>query len=395
MMWVNRLRRARRRAQPDRNIVIKPVYTDYPCEVSTAEPSPTSTAGVESSPSKRATIGDVAARAGVSKSTVSFVVNGRPGVSATSRDRVLRAAAALGWQPSARARALSRNRTQAVGLVIRRDPELLSTDPFFPQFMAGIEIGLAAREYSLVLQVVGDEQSERAAYRRFARESRADGVFLTDLRIHDTRPEELRELGLTAVIVAPEGTEPGGDPTIGMNDDAGVRRAVHHLHSLGHQHIAHVMGTAGYVHTEARRRAWQGALEELGLPIGTVVTADFTGASGARATHELLDLPQPPTAIVYGNDLMAIAGISVAADRGLRVPDDLSVVGFDDIPLAPYTVPPLTTVRQNVVAWGTAAAQTLVALVEGKQPPPVDLPPVEFIVRGSTGRTSTRDTGSR
>ncbi|NIK61531.1 substrate-binding domain-containing protein [Kribbella shirazensis] len=338
---------------------------------------------------KRATIGDVAARAGVSKSTVSFVVNGRPGVSASSRDRVLRAAEALGWQPNARARALSRNRTQAVGLVIRRDPELLSTDPFFPQFMAGIEIGLAAQEYSLVLQVVGDVQSERSAYQRFARESRADGVFLTDLRIHDSRPQEVRELGLSAVVVAPEGTDLDGHPTIGMNDDAGVRRAVHHLHSLGHERIAHVMGTAGYVHTEARRRAWQESLEELGLPLGTLVTADFTGGAGARATHELLDLPQPPTAIVYGNDLMAIAGLSVATDRGLRVPDDLSVVGFDDIPLAPYSVPPLTTVRQNVVAWGTAAAQTLVALVEGREPPAVVLPPVEFVVRGSTGPPST------
>ncbi|HEY3559430.1 MAG TPA: LacI family DNA-binding transcriptional regulator [Kribbella sp.] len=361
--------------------------------------APTPPGSLEPGAAKRATIGDVAARAGVSKSTVSFVVNDRPGVSATARDRVLRAAEALGWQPNARARALSRNRTQAVGLVIRRDPELLSTDPFFPQFMAGVEIGLAAHDYSLVLQVVGDEQSERAAYQRFARESRADGVFLTDLRLHDPRPQEVRELGLSAVVVAPEGTDPG--PTIGMNDDAGVRRAVHHLHSLGHQHIAHVMGTAGYVHTEARRRAWQNALEELGLPTGTVVTADFTGASGARATHELLDLPHPPTAIVYGNDLMAIAGISAATDRGLRVPDDLSVVGFDDIPLAPYAVPSLTTVRQNVVAWGTAAARALVALVEGNEPPTIDLPPVEFIVRGSTGptknppRRTSRPGGSR
>ncbi|MGZ0146028.1 LacI family DNA-binding transcriptional regulator [Kribbella sp. WER1] len=334
--------------------------------------------------SKRVTIGDVAARAGVSKSTVSFVFNGRSGVNAATRERILRAAEDLGWQPNARARALTRNRTQAVGLVIRRDPELLSTDPFFPQFMAGIEIGLSAQEYSLVLQVVGDERSERAAYQRFARESRADGVFLTDLRVQDPRPDEVRELGLSAVVVAPAGTDVAGDITIGMDDDAGVRRAVHHLHSLGHQHIAHVMGTAGYVHTEARRRAWQDALAELGLPAGTVVTADFTGASGARATHELLDLPQAPTAIVYGNDLMAIAGISAATDRGLRVPDDLSVVGFDDIPLAPYAVPPLTTVRQNVVAWGTAAAQTLVSLVEGKQPQAVDLPAVEFIVRDST-----------
>ncbi|MBD8078379.1 LacI family DNA-binding transcriptional regulator [Cellulosimicrobium arenosum] len=341
-------------------------------------------------PRKRVTIGDVAARAGVSKSAVSFVFNDRPGVSAAAKERILAAAADLGWQPSARARALSRSRTQAVGLVIRREPELLSTDPFFPQFMAGVEIGLTARDYSLVLHVVPDEKTERAAYERFARESRVDGVFLTDVRVGDSRPREIAALGLDLVVIAPEGADAGGDVVISMDDGAGVRRAVHHLHSLGHHRIAHVMGAPGYVHTEARRRAWQETLAELGLPIGPVVTADFTGAGGARATHELLDLPQPPSAILYGNDLMAIAGISAATDRGIRVPEDLSVVGFDDVPLAPYVVPPLTTVRQNVVSWGTAAAQTLVALVERKQAPTVQLPPVEFVVRGSTGPTRNR-----
>ncbi|MDF2807505.1 MAG: LacI family transcriptional regulator [Cellulosimicrobium sp.] len=364
----------------------------YPDEVNAAEHS-TLTPGdraTRTAGAKRVTIGDVAARAGVSKSAVSFVFNNRPGVSAAARERILRAADDLGWQPSARARALSRSRTQAVGLVIRREPELLSTDPFFPLFMAGVEIGLSEQNYSLVLQVVKDQHGERDAYERLARESRVDGVFLTDVRAGDTRPRDVAALGLSVVVVAPEDADTEADVVIGMDDAAGVRRAVHHLHSLGHRHIGHVMGVPGYVHTEARRRAWEDTLVELGLPVGPVVTADFTGSSGARATHELLDLPRPPSAIVYGNDLMAIAGISAATDRGIRVPEDLSVVGFDDIPLAPYIVPPLTTVRQNVVAWGTAAAQTLVSLVEGKQPPEIRLPSVEFVVRGSTGPTRHR-----
>jgi DNA-binding LacI/PurR family transcriptional regulator len=146
------------------------------------------------------------------------------------------------------------------------------------------------------------------------------------------------------------------------------------------------MGAAGYVHTEARRHAWAQALDELGILDGAIATADFTGGSGTRATHELLDLPRPPSAIIYGNDLMAIAGISAANDRGIRVPEDLSIVGFDDIPLAPYIVPPLTTIRQNVVAWGTAAAETLVATVEGRDLPHLKIPPVEFIVRSSTAK---------
>lgn len=332
---------------------------------------------------RKVTIGDVAARAGVSKSAVSFVFNGRPGVGESARGRILDAARELGWRPDARARALSRSRAQALGLVIRREPELLSTDPFFPQFVAGVESALSGFGYALVLQVVDGEQAEREAYSRFAHEARVDGVFLTDLRIEDDRPSELAALGMPCVLVGPSAEDRPAQ--IGLDDAAGIRRAVRHLHALGHQRIAHVAGAERYVHSRVRRHAWADEMEQLGLEPGPVVDADFSGASGARATHELLDLPRPPSAIVYANDIMAIAGVSAAIDRGIRVPHDLSIVGFDDIPLAPYIVPPLTTVRQDVFQWGNACARTLVATVEGDAPDPVRLPPVEFIVRGSTG----------
>jgi DNA-binding LacI/PurR family transcriptional regulator len=306
-------------------------------------------------------------------------------VGAEARERILHAADELGWRPDARARALSRSRAQALGLVIRREPELLSTDPFFPQFVAGVESGLAKVEYALVLQVVDGEQSESDAYVRFAHESRVDGVFLTDLRTHDERPAELGALGLPCVLVGPPATETDEFHLIGLDDAAGIRRAVRHLYALGHRRIAHVAGSARYVHSEVRRTAWADELAQLGLEPGPLVEADFTGASGARATHELLDLSRPPTAIIYANDLMAIAGMSAATDRGIRVPHDLSIVGFDDIPLAPYIVPPLTTVDQDVFEWGRVCARTLVAIVEGREPETVELPPVQFIVRGSTG----------
>jgi DNA-binding LacI/PurR family transcriptional regulator len=339
---------------------------------------------------RRVTIGDVAAKAKVSKSAVSFVFNGRGGVGVEARERILQAAEELGWRPDARARALSRSRAQALGLVIRREPELLSTDPFFPQFVAGVESGLADVEYALVLQVVGGGQSESDAYLRFAHEARVDGVFLTDLRTQDERPAELARLGLPYVLVGPTASASEELRPIGLDDAAGIRRAVRHLYALGHRRIAHVAGSARYVHSEVRRRAWADELAELELEPGPLVDADFTGASGARATHELLDLSRPPTAIIYANDLMAIAGMSVATDRGIRVPHDLSIVGFDDIPLAPYIVPPLTTVRQDVFEWGRVCAQTLVSIVEGRTPEPVSLPPVEFIVRGSTGQAHHR-----
>lgn len=334
---------------------------------------------------RKVTIGDVASRAGVSKSAVSFVFNGRPGVGEETKARILEAARELDWRPDARARALSRSRAQALGLVIRREPELLSTDPFFPQFVAGVESFLSTVDYALVLQVVGDAQAERDAYSRFAHEARVDGVFLTDLRIEDERPAELAGLGMPCVLL---GTGSGDEDTapIGLDDGAGIRRAVRHLHALGHRRIAHVAGPDGYVHSQTRRDAWADELVHLGLAPDLVVRADFTGASGSRATHELLDHPEPPSAIIYANDLMAIAGISAAIDRGLRVPQDLSVVGFDDIPLAPYIIPPLTTVRQDVFQWGHECARTLVAIVEGQEPGAADLPPVDFVVRGSTAR---------
>lgn len=336
---------------------------------------------------RKVTIGDVAARAGVSKSAVSFVFNGRPGVGDTARERILEAARELDWRPDARARALSRSRAQALGLVIRREPELLSTDPFFPQFVAGVESTLSTVGYALVLQVVESEQAERDAYSRFAHEARVDGVFLTDLRIEDGRPAALEALGMPCVQLGSAEDDPS---LIGLDDAAGVRRAVRHLHALGHQRIAHVAGSDRYVHSRVRRQAWADEMTLLGLEPGPVVVGDFTGASGARATHELLDHPQSPTAIIYANDIMAIAGVSAAIDRGVRVPRDLSIVGFDDIPLAPYVIPPLTTVRQDVFQWGSACARTLVAIVEGEAPAPVELPPVEFVVRGSTAPPRNR-----
>ena len=332
---------------------------------------------------RKVTIGDVAARAGVSKSAVSFVFNGRSGVGAEARERILQAAHDLGWRPDARARALSRSRAQALGLVIRRDPSLIGTDPFFPQFVAGVESYMSTVGYALVLQVVDGDDAEQEAYARLAGEARVDGVFLTDLRVDDDRPAQLGALGLPYVLLGTDHRD--GSAGIGLDDAAGIRRAVRHLHALGHQRIAHVSGADRYVHSRVRRAAWEGEMAALGLDPGALVEADFTGAAGARATHELLDQPEPPTAIIFSNDIMAIAGMSAAADRGVRVPQDLSVVGFDDIPLAPYVFPALTTVRQDVFEWAKACAHALVAIVEGGEHPPVTLPSVDFIVRASTG----------
>ena len=265
-----------------------------------------------------------------------------------------------------------------------RPPELLAADPFFPAFIAGVESILANRDLALVLQVVdGNPQTEAASYRRLAHEGRVDGVLLTDLRIDDPRYDWLTELDLPAVAV---GRPSSGCPFpwLDTGDREGVRQAVRHLIALGHRRIAHVGGAPGYVHSLARRRAWEDELRAHGLEPELFIAGDFTAQGGAAATRQLLDKRPPPTAIVYANDLMAIAGMSAAVEAGLALPDHLSVVGVDDIPLAAHVRPALTTVRQDAADWGRAAARSLVALVEGEPVPTVTPAPVTFVERSST-----------
>jgi len=333
---------------------------------------------------RKPTIDDVARAAQVSKGAVSFALNGRPGVSAATRSRIMAAASDLGWSPSSSARALSTARSSAVGLVMARAPELLGADPFFPPFIAGVESVLSERHQALVLQVVREGEAELAGYRRLAAAERVDGVFLTDLRVDDPRPGLLQQLGLAVVMV---GRPRGGHalPSIVLDDRAGIAAAVQHLLSLGHRRIAHVAGPQSFVHGADRRQAWSDALAAAGLPLGPCVVSDFTAAGGAAATAELLAGSERPTAIVYANDLMAMAGLPVLASHGLSVPDDISITGFDNAELGAHLAPPLTTVVTDVFAWGVAAAQALLAVIEGVQPADVELPPATLVVRHSSG----------
>jgi DNA-binding LacI/PurR family transcriptional regulator len=331
------------------------------------------------------TIVDVARRAGVSKGAVSFALNDRPGLAPQTRDRIMAAARDLGWQPSTRARALSRSRAFAVGLVMRRPPQLLGADPFFPQFLAGVEVALAERGSALVLQVVDDDdEAEASSYRRLASQGRVDGVFLNDMLVDDHRFALLAGLGLPAVAVGrPIGPCPF--PVVTVDDRQGVAETVQHLLELGHRRIAFVGGTKGYVHSTSRRTAWRQTLEAAGVTPGPELVGDFTGPGGAAATRTLLELADPPSAIVYANDAMAIAGMGVAIGLGLEVPADLSIVGFDDVPLAAHVAPPLTTVRQDALGWGRAAAGVLLAVSEGRPAADVELPPAAPVFRASTG----------
>ncbi|MBT1002222.1 LacI family transcriptional regulator [Paenarthrobacter sp. DKR-5] len=335
------------------------------------------------------TISDVASAAGVSKGAVSLALNGQPGVGEETRQRILEAAKALGWTPSLRARGLKSSKSYALGLVIARNPKLLGSDPFFPAFIAGIETTLAEHEYTLVLTVATAPGAEERAYRKLADGGRVDGVILTDVRHDDSRIGLLQDLKLPAVTLnRPE--MPSPFPAVCMDDTDGITAAVEHLIGLGHKRIAHIGGSQAYIHGRSRRHAWEAALTKAGLQADLFVEADFTAPGGVAATEQLLARQDPPTAIVYANDLMATAGQSFAQARGLNVPGDLSITGYDNAEFAQYLNPPLTTIAADPLRWGRAAALVLLSQLDGTHNgEDIELAPPQLVVRASTGPART------
>ncbi len=335
---------------------------------------------------RKPTIADVAALAGVSVAAVSKVVNGKGSISAATRDRVLTAASKLRWTPSAAAVALRSAKTRAIGMVAKRSPDLLSADPHFTLLISGIESELSPLGYGLLLHIVGEEPSaEEAAYRRLADERRVDGVVLTESLIGDTRFELLRTLGVNAVLV---GTPWRADPvpSVQAAEPAnGIRAAVEHLVAHGHRRIAYVSGPEDRVHTLYRRRVFEGALAAHDLVASHSIVSDFTAAGAVDAIGGLLGDRRRPTAVLFANDSMAVAGMSAARRLGVDVPGELSVVGHDDLPLGELVYPQLTTVRQDLVGLGRAAARVLLASLDEVGGAPVDVRPPELVVRESTG----------
>lgn len=345
-------------------------------------------------PARRPTIKDIARRAGVSESAVSFALNDRPGVSQDTRARVRRVAEELGWQANSAARALSGERAGAMGLVLARPAQTLGVESFFLQLVSGIQEVLSARQIALLFQVVEDLDTECALYRRWWAERRVDGVLVVDPRTDDPRPELLAALGLPAVVVGgsatpgpdpaessaaepaagePSAAEPAATPphpllsTVWADDAKAMARILDHLYGLGHRRIVHIAGLPGLAHTGRRIQSLRTEADRRGLDRRQVhsVTTDYSDVEGAEATRRLLDSARPPTAIVYDNDVMAVAGASVAAGRGIPVPGALSIVAWDDSALCRVTHPRLTALVRDTPGFGRLAAQELLAVLDG------------------------------
>lgn len=331
---------------------------------------------------------DIAQRAGVSESAVSFALNDRPGVSEITRDRVRRVAEQLGWRPSTAARALSGEGSATVGLVVARPAANLGVDSFFLQLISGIQEVLAERQLGLLFQVVENVTAECAVYRRWWAEHRVDGVLVVDPRTDDPRVALLDELGLHGVVIgALPGTDTGPHPGLSQvrADDAGAMAAiVGRLHELGHRRIVHIAGLSSLAHTDRRIRSLRVEADRRGLTEAHSVTTDYSDTEGAAVTRRVLEQTHPPTALIYDNDVMAAAGVAATAGLDLQVPGDVSVVSWEDSALCRLTAPWLTALSRDTVAFGRLAARELTALLDGGAARTVQVPLPRLIERGST-----------
>jgi LacI family transcriptional regulator len=333
------------------------------------------------------TIRDVARQAGVSLSTVSQVLNGRPGyASATTRDRVLEVARELGYRPNALARGLVTSRTGTLGIVITD-----ITRAFFTQVVGSIEQVASRQGYSVLLACADGIQPEQTALETFL-DKRVDGIICMSSSVESGAEHILQvtRLGVPLVVInRPLHTSELNQ--IAWDDIEIGRRATEHLISLGHRRIAHVSGA---LHQPVRRSAadrvagYKQALNAAGLPVDPALIVDgrYDYQAAFAACARLFDRPNPPTAVFAASDSMAVAIVNALHRRGLRVPDDVSVVGANDDQFAVHVEPPLTTVRLPVTAAGRRAAELILAAIgaPASTEPVSEMLASELIVRGST-----------
>ena len=334
-------------------------------------------------PAPRVTTGDIARRLDLSKAAVSYALNGQPGVSAATRQRVLDLAKDLGWYASSSARALSGAETGVIGLVLARPTDMLTIETFFVNFLSGVEHVLNERGSSLLLQVIGEHpEAETTTYERWWGERRVDGVILIDERYHDPRMPVVERLGLPAVLCGGP-VRGSGLPCLWTDHAADALAVMEHLAGLGHQRIAHVSGPARFMHERSRRRGVRRAASTLGVTVDTL-EAEYTGPQAGAVTNRLLDQAEPPTAIVYASDVMALEGLKAAATRGVPVPARLSVVSWDDSSLMTLVHPAVTALWRDTPGLGAQAASVLLEMIDGRNRGRTQVPAAILRVRETT-----------
>ncbi len=330
------------------------------------------------------TIADVAELAHVSKMSVSRVLNGQTGVSEKTRQRILDAIEQLGYIPNftPRSRATS---TNMIALLI---PDITTT--YMGEVLRGVSGAAERLNCGLMLYTQGStEHTERTSYYlSLLNSTLVDGVLMVVPRDYEVIVNDLKQHDLPYVIIDHH-SDTGSEPSVTATNRKGTLDAMRHLLALGHRRIGFITGRMDVACSHDRLQGYRDGLAEVGLPFDAdlVREGDFLQPSGFRQGQSLLQMDQPPTAILASNDVMALGVMDAAKAAGLTIGRAISIIGFDDIPMASQTYPPLTTVRQPLASMGEAAVDLLVTLLQGR--PALALRrelPTELIIRSSTGR---------
>lgn len=327
------------------------------------------------------TMKDVAQAAGVSVTTVSHVINETRYVSAELRERVLKAMEELNYHPNTLARSLRQGISHTIGLIV---PD--NSNPFFADVARVVESRGFEAGYSTILCNSDGQLEKELTYVNVLLAKQVDGVIFIGASSQSEHIALLTEERVPIVIA--DRQMPGAEADVVLVDNyRGGYLATEYLISLGHCRIGCITGPSDTAPSADRVRGYRSALTAAGLPIDEdlIIRGDFRYASGASGARELLDLKEPPTAIFACNDVMAMAAMAAIREKGLAIPDDISIIGFDDIPQASFTSPPLTTVAQPIQDIGRIAADLLIERISGStsRPSQMIILDVKLVVRGS------------
>lgn len=322
-------------------------------------------------------IREVAALAGVSHMTVSRVLNGHPNIRPATRQRVLDVIEELDFRPNSAARALATQRTQRIGVIVDTSIE---SGP--ASTLRGLEFAARASGYSVTSVAMQDDAS--LTPERVVGDLVAEGVdALCIVAPRSSSVSALRRITIDVPVLVIKAAKDPNFLTVSVDQQLGTTLAVDHLVSLGHRDILHLAGPLDWLDARGRERAFHGRIEQWGFKMRPIVVGDWTADFGYDYAAGLSGMPEY-TAMFVANDEMALGVIHGFHDRGIRVPDDVSVVGFDDLPVARHFIPPLTTVRQDFHALGAKAMEVLRAALEGRDIPQRSKIPSELVVRSST-----------
>jgi LacI family transcriptional regulator len=340
---------------------------------------------------KRATARQVAERAGVSRTTVSFVLNNVPGmrISEETRLRVLGAARELNYHPDATARRMVTGRTRVIGFVLRQTSDQVYADHLLPQVLGGVSRAAAAQGFHVLFEPIPPDNST-GAYSRLIRERHVDGLILSGPRFDDLEVLQIHQEGALIVLV---GQLPNSQiPFVDVDNIGGAQMAVQHLIGLGHRRIGLITNAAlAYTASADRLAGYRLALTGAGIAFDEALVryGEFTPPSGQAAMDDLLSMAAPPSAVFVASDAVALGAVRSVRQRGLSIPHDLALVGFDDIPLSEFVQPPLSTVRIPAGGLGWGAADLLMRLIDGEEDvrAPTVVLETELVVRESCGAT--------